>query len=463
MKTEMIARDRRWWLGRRSLALATAAGLCACAGVLAQPGNNKGKAPPKGPTPPATAAPQPTVDLGEDLDIRLLKRDKARSWHLKVNVHVQGLKYAENVEGKLLPGQLELKFDTAMVLFPVIGSTATSMSMIDWKNPELDSSISFNGRKLDTTPKFQDNYHSGTRLARWEMGPCEGRSWLLDLTLPLTAYEVALDEALAMQVPWPKQWPATSASTFQPQIFVDYRERPDEKVENDKAVKKFISDVLRGKDPKSMPPAMLAKTLMGAVVQLVQVSGDARATNKSGGMEGLDLLTAAEVLEDPRVPEHSINNLMVSVYRNAGLPARLVYAWDISETKDKDKNFLERASGSAKIRSWVEFALIDPKTNREIWVPVDVVRQRKSGSRPPAINRTWKWFGNNEDAAYLLPFAHQAHPPTTVIAHGFPCFYGWLTTPLGSLQGAQQRISFTAITAPRRSGDPDPNEKQRQR
>ncbi|MBL8991052.1 MAG: hypothetical protein JNJ48_05680, partial [Phycisphaerae bacterium] len=36
---------------------------------------------------------------------------------------------------------------------------------------------------------------------------------------------------------------------------------------------------------------------------------------------------------------------------------------------------------------------------------------------------------------------------TTVVAHAFPAFYGWLTTP--STQYADQSLKFSAVTAAR--------------
>lgn len=437
------------------IAHAAALSLMLAAGAFAQPTKPpltppaKPSTPPPAGTPPVTPAPeQPAIDLGEDLADRVLKKSRPRSWVLSVDVRVNGFRYAQNVDGKLVPGQIALKFDTAAIVFPVLISSSLSRSdLADAQS--LESELQFDGRTVPSSPQFQDGYAAGTRLARWEMRNMEGSNWLLKLKLPMTSSETEIDEALGARIPWPKDYPPLAKSTFQPQLFVDYLAKPEEKADNDKVIQKWISDRMKGRDLKSTPPMLLAKELFGEVVQFVQPSGHGRANNRAGAFEGLELVTAAEVARSPRQSEFAIHGFLAAVYRSAGIPARTVYAWDVSETKDKDKNFLERAGGSATLRSWVEFCLVNPRDNSEIWIPVDAVRQRKSGSRPPALNRAWRYFGSNPDGAYLMPFAFQPHPPTTVVAHAFPAFYGWLTTP--STQYADQSLKFSAVTAARSS------------
>jgi hypothetical protein len=84
---------------------------------------------------------------------------------------------------------------------------------------------------------------------------------------------------------------------------------------------------------------------------------------------------------------------------------------------------------------------------------VDVVRQRKSGSKAPPLDRPWKYFGNNDDTDSIIPIAFHYHPPTTVVAHGSPCFWGWITFP--EMQyGAEQMVRFVTITAPKTAPAP---------
>jgi hypothetical protein len=100
----------------------------------------------------------------------------------------------------------------------------------------------------------------------------------------------------------------------------------------------------------------------------------------------------------------------------------------------------------------VEFALVDPQTSREIWIPVDVARMRKGSSRPPSLDRPWKYFGEHDELDGIIPFAFQFHPPTTVVAHGSPAFWGWMVTPKPP-DKLVQVVRFDAITTPKTAED----------
>jgi len=82
-----------------------------------------------------------------------------------------------------------------------------------------------------------------------------------------------------------------------------------------------------------------------------------------------------------------------------------------------------------------------------VWVPVDVVRMRRSGSRAKPIDQKWPYFGEHDELDRVIPFAFQFHPPTTVVAHGSPAFWGWLVTPKPP-DRVLQTVRFLAITAP---------------
>ncbi len=56
-------------------------------------------------------------------------------------------------------------------------------------------------------------------------------------------------------------------------------------------------------------------------------------------------------------------------------------------------------------RSWVEFCLIDEKTQKEVWIPVDVNRQRKKSSRILNNMKSWQFFGTNDELDMVCPFA----------------------------------------------------------
>ena len=143
-----------------------------------------------------------------------------------------------------------------------------------------------------------------------------------------------------------------------------------------------------------------------------------------------------------------------------GLPARIVVGYDIGEEKDPDrKNFLERRN-SASLRAWIEFALFEETTQQVTWVPVDVVRMRKSSSRAKPTDQTWDFFGTHDELNGIVPFSFHFHPQTTVRAYGSPGFWGWLVTPKPP-ERAVQALTFLAYRTPQRGGQPpaDPGKK----
>jgi hypothetical protein len=151
--------------------------------------------------------------------------------------------------------------------------------------------------------------------------------------------------------------------------------------------------------------------------------------------------------------------LLVAAYRQAGLPARCVIGYDTGGGGGKDDRFLSK-KGSQSLRTWAEFALIDPTKPEPIWVPVDVVRIRKSSSRPPPVERKWMYFGDHKEMDGLIPFAYQFFPPSKgVVSHGSPAFYGWMVTPEPP-KNVIQALRFDAITTPRRGDDKDDKKKK---
>jgi hypothetical protein len=224
-------------------------------------------------------------------------------------------------------------------------------------------------------------------------------------------------------------------------------------------IRELVDRWTRGKDPKSIPPAQLAKFFAGEVQRLVQPSGNGIGYNRLGLMEGIDLQGAPFTADRGRGSEFDMVCVLAAVYREAGLPARIVVGYDIGESKDEDRGNFLRRRGSEDLRAWVEFALIDEATGRTCWIPVDVVRMRKVSSRTPPLDQPWKYFGTHDELDGLIPFAFQFHPPTTVRAYGSPGFWGWLVTPTPPAR-ADQTLRFIATTTPK-VGAPPKDDKQK--
>lgn len=429
--------------------LALAAGVGGVGGLpaaLAQPRNaGRGGA-------DKTAPPAPSASFVEGL----LKKGKSHDWILKPTVHVQAYQQDTATATKDKPLVIgELSFKTAAVVFPVIRGTASSQTDID----SVKSVLTFNDRVEDVSPQYNESYHSGVRLGRWEMRDKTGREVELKLEIPMTCWETVFDEKAAAKAVWPTaqtaapggggatgalNWSALARSTLDRQAMIDID--PDGGGTNARALADLLNKWTEGKSPQSVSPLMLAKTLAGKMVQNFQPSGSGEDYDQRGSFTGLILQGPADTIAKGRGSPHDLASVLLGLYRTAGLPARLVIGWDEHERKGDDSNPMARKKGGGvSLRSWVEFCLYDQPNNAEAWIPVDIVRMRKRSSQVGRIDQPWKYFGSHDELDSVLPFAHHFIPPTTVISYGY-AFWGWFTTPTSQI--GEHWVRFNSQTAP---------------
>ncbi len=377
---------------------------------------------------------------------RILPHGKTKQWVMSVDIYYPGLRlelppidrYGVVRPGFIAPGQTVtqaewnriaqmaaqgVQFDTAAMVFPVPLSTASHQSAMG----TFESSVTIDGRETAMQPTFTDGYQSGERLARWDLRDVNARRLNLHIEIPVTCWETLFNEEEAMRVDWPKgEWPAVAKSALEPVYLVEWRDSEQEIADNKAQLDLLMKRWLNGRDPKSIRPVMLAKELAGRVMEFCDPGlGDSTYSTSPGNFLGLMTKTVGEVINSKRVYKLDPPSFLAAVYRNAGLPARTVYGFDMAEEKG-DRN---GGRGRAQISAWTEFALLDAKSNSVVWVPVDVINLRRSGSRMQRLDRTWKYFGASEDLAYMIPISFHAHPPTGVTVRSLPAFWGWLCTP----------------------------------
>ncbi len=385
----------------------------------------------------------------------IIERKDPHNWTF--NVHVTVRAWSER-DARNMPKNDVWSMSTAAVVFPIPEKTSSSKT----NDAGITSEFSFNdrptGAKMTLIPQL---YHSGTRLARWELLESKGSQLELKIAVPMTSFKTVFNETEAMKLPWPSAWPEIAASTFEPMMYIDVGPDARGQIEayDPKPIENLLKEMIGTNDPKSIPATQLAKYIAGELQRRFQPSGSGISWSQRGGaMEGIDLLGAPAAAKAMRGSQFDMTCVLVALYRKAGLPARLVVGYDAGADSN-DRDFLSKRRGSSreKLRSWAEFALVHPANEKDvIWVPVDVVRMRERSTSPAALDRPWPYFGTHDEMDGLCPFAFQFHPPTTVRAYGSPGFWGWLVTPEPP-EKAFQTLRFEAISTPKRGDDPKPS------
>ncbi|MBC7835331.1 MAG: hypothetical protein H7Y88_09560 [Phycisphaerales bacterium] len=439
----------------RKIVLMSAAGLALPLVAHAQPRDKK----PKPASAPATRLSQPVAPAttqpgqpsamhqqgtGSSVLDKLLKRGREDDWTLKIDITVRPY---QHVEADSAPILTDLRFKEAAIVFPVLYGSASHA--VDVEN--FAGRVSFNEDPADEVPDYKDDYQGGSRIAKWTLKDKVGHEMGLRVEIPMTCWETVFDERAANGIKWPAVWSPIAQSTLRPDqprnrpvtAPIDYMARP---------VMDLVKAWTDGKNPQAIPPVKLAKFLAGKVQEHVQPGeGEGLEFGKMGQLIGINLQTASETVASGKGSPHDMTNALCAVYRAAGLPARTVIGYDVRENKGEDSGFLKKNRGGLEIKSWVEFALYDEGANKTIWIPVDVVRMRAQGSKSRSLDSAWKYFGTHDELDDVMPISFHYHPPTSVVAHGYPCFWGWLTAP--TLQNAKQAVTMSATSTPKGPGE----------
>lgn len=425
----------------------------------------------------------PRPDPNAPLADRLLPRGKTEQWVLVVDIYYPGLRLDApplNHQGVIrpdfdpmhrtvLPGEWQkvmqmaakgVEFKTAAMVFPVPLATAGHAAQMG----TFTSQMKLDGQVIATEePKFTEGYQSGERLARWDMRDVSGRRLNLRIKVPVTCWETGFNEEEAARIDWPKgEWPAVVKSALEPVYLVEWATEEKEIAESKRLLDGLRNNWLNQRDPKTIKPVALAKELAGRVQEFCDNSGgDSVYQTAPGNVLGLITMTVPEVMGSKRCLRLDPASFLAAVYRNAGLPARTVYGYDMSGELDR----LAGRSGWSTITAWTEFAVMDEKSGSVVWVPVDVLRLRLSGSRMQRLDRPWRFFGQHDDLDYMIPISFHAHPPTGVTVRGLPAFWGWLCTPETPALPHSIRIEAVAQNSreKQRNDESERNQNNRQR
>lgn len=369
-----------------------------------------------------------------------VKREKSKDWLVTINVDVQSTRNdLRDPKNPDMPDTTPFKFETLSVVFPFPPPTASAnpdRSSVKALLKLQDVPVSPPGVTILDKQITGQPYQSGVNLIKMvaENGVC--REIGFEVSYKSVAYNTVYDDAAAAKVEWPKNgWPTVPASTFNPQMYIDYammRTSEGGVVRHDFNTKPLQDwlNVETKNDPTKVPPATLAKWLAGQLMARLQPSGDGLTFLKNGQLQGIGVLGPEATFQRGRGSDFDIAATLVAAYRLAGLPARLVIGWDTGTGSGAADNFLDEKKGGKKsLKVWVEWALYDEAKGTLNWVPVDMAKMRKQGSRAQPIDKSWKYFGTHDELQGVVPIALHFHPPTTVESFGAPGMWGWMMTP----------------------------------
>ncbi len=153
------------------------------------------------------------------------------------------------------------------------------------------------------------------------------RSIGFEVSYESRAYNTVYDEAAAAKVEWPKDgWPVVVASTFNPQMFVDYAMFRDARSGavsrrdfDTEFLQTWINEQTKGK-PTSVPPATLAKWIAGQLMGRLQPSGEGLTYLQNGQLQGIGVIGPEVTFQRGRGSDFDIAATLVAAYRMAGLP-----------------------------------------------------------------------------------------------------------------------------------------------
>lgn len=347
---------------------------------------------------------------------------------------------------------LKVRVDEATILFPMpLASSSHGM----WDD-RLVGRLMIAGRTVVDRPRLRDGYQAFERLAVWDVRNVEANDIVIQMEVSMTCYETRIDEARAVRMPWPQEWSPELAACLRPQLLIE-SDAPQVK----DLLAKWMTQAPGGSDPRKNPPYTLAKYLAGRVVSHYQPASGTRATTARGrsGLNysgvtvgGLNVEGAALAAANGRGPVLDSSNLLVAIYRAAGIPARLVVGYDLRAQEEKRLRGRPSDVQDNQTRAWVEFFLAGEGGVGGCWIPVDIQRQREFSSRPPNLNQRWQFFGHHEDLDVMCPMAFHWLPPTPSVNQGPVALWSWIPLPEGVVVQPDLRIEGRA--AARRGDDP---------
>ncbi len=233
-------------------------------------------------------------------------------------------------------------------------------------------------------------------------------------------WEVAVDEAAAARVTWPREWPAWTRRYLGEELGI----RPE-----DPAIKALAESSTRG-GARSVTPFIAARNALGAVMrEWRSMTGDTSEFGPDGNLRGIRFtIDGVSGLAAGKGTSVELATTCVAALRALGIPSRLVYGIEEHENRSGRANSRFRYIG--------EFFL--PEVG---WIPFDPMELRGQGAATKPSTSPVKGFANVTNLEKVLPLSFTPVPEGYSKADRY-AVWGWQLSRGGRIE---EDRAFTRI------------------
>ncbi|MBM4112084.1 MAG: transglutaminase domain-containing protein [Phycisphaerae bacterium] len=319
-----------------------------------------------------------------------------------------------------------IQLEDATFFFPLIPLSTWSRTHLDSVSMTLDRTNQPDPR-AGSSMRLDRTAPGGIAVAVLPIGAASGQTLRTTMTFTAVAWRSDLDDAAAVRVPWPSEWPAEAKPWLAPQFLI----------ESDDA--RFAAFVERttGKQLRYTPVFAAAKQLLRATIASFRaLDGNGVEIGRHNQVRGLRLVGAAQSMQAGQGTAADLVCACVAVLRAAGIPARPVIGVDEAEP------------GERTVRTtyvvWGEFFL--PGSG---WVPFDPSMMRGSNASGASPDRAWSGLGRIKELNTRVPLSYFFLPPRNDAACiQYPGAWGWAARGVVGNGVAFDSVRFQMISRP---------------
>ena len=304
----------------------------------------------------------------------------------------------------------------APIVLPIIFQSTyskvdqTSLSASLWLDGNEDKSV-MQRTALDSGFPFH------MHLAKFTVAQFNGQSLRWEMKFRTQVWASKIDNSVAAQLPWPREFPKEVADGLEPQPFIE---------SNHEIFARAVEDASGGR-LRLVPPYLAAKDLIRYCTQKIRKRESAVHHGFHKTLLGLRVKGALQAVNDGMGSPADIVCVCIATLRAAGIPARPVIG-------------IKRQEGPNTFHVWGEFYLEGAG-----WVPFDPNAMQGKGIRTMDVRRPWPECGTMDDLNEWIPLSYHFIAPAQVESPLYPAVWGWDPRPGGD-PGSEQVLQLMAIS-----------------